>query len=76
MRVLGQDSRMVILTDYIRKDALPKVKEHQPVLKKIGVVPIFELIRKRFGSDFPVGILTGSFVIIPKSAIPVANVLC
>ncbi|MCQ6274960.1 DEAD/DEAH box helicase family protein [Bacillus sp. V3B] len=71
--VLGQDLRMVILTDYIRKDALRNGTEDQSVLKKLGVVPIFELIHSRFGSGFPVGILTGSFVIVPKSAIPIAN---
>ncbi|MCL2379539.1 MAG: DEAD/DEAH box helicase family protein [Coriobacteriia bacterium] len=61
---LQDDLSMVILTDYIRRDAL----EHKDY-NKIGVVPIFKrLIQSR---DCPnIAILTGGLKIIPTSLIP------
>jgi len=68
-----QDSlRQVILTDYIRKEYLPKTPDDEVVINKIGVIPIFEEIRRYLKSDLrrvhPVklGVLTGSIIIIPK----------
>lgn len=67
---LGGDLRMVILSDYIRKSAMPSdANETQPV-EKIGVVPIFEYIRRAKISGIRLGVLTGSLVIIPKEAQP------
>ncbi|SDB87009.1 DEAD/DEAH box helicase family protein [Shouchella lonarensis] len=71
--ILDSNLRMVILTDYIRRESLPKCVEDRPPLKKLGVAPIFELIRRRYESEIPVAILTGSLVIIPKSAVPLTN---
>jgi len=65
---LGADLRMVILTDYIRKAAFPKNEEEMESLKRIGVVPIFETIRRRLMGGIKLGILSGSLVVIPLEA--------
>ena len=65
---LGADLRMVILCDYIRKEYLVKSPTNNMELNKIGVLPVFEMIRRGFGSDLKMAVLTGSLIIIPKSA--------
>lgn len=67
-RSLGADLRMVILTDYIRKADLPKSVDDVKPLKRIGVVPIFELLR-RSGAGIRLGVLSGGMVILPAAAI-------
>jgi superfamily II DNA or RNA helicase len=66
---LGTNLRMVILTDYIRKSYLPREKNIPIPLNKIGVVPIFESLRRKFGQDLRLGILSGSLIIIPKTSL-------
>ena len=65
---LGTDLRMVILTDYIRKAAFPKNDEETESLKRIGVVPIFETIRRCSIEGIRLGILSGTLVVIPCQA--------
>lgn len=65
---LGTDLRMVVLTDYIRKTAFPKNEQDTESLKRIGVVPIFETIRRRSIEGVKLGILSGSLVVIPSDA--------
>ncbi|MBN2314267.1 MAG: DEAD/DEAH box helicase family protein [Sedimentisphaerales bacterium] len=65
---LGTDLRMVILTDYIRKAAFPKNERDTESLKRIGVVPIFETIRRRSIEGIKLGILSGTLVVIPSDA--------
>jgi superfamily II DNA or RNA helicase len=65
---LGQDLRMVILSDYIRKSYLPCGPEDLKPLNKIGVVTIFEKIRREKIESIKLAILSGSLVIIPKCA--------
>ena len=65
---LGNDLRMVVLTDYIRQEFMPQSPEDQQVLNKIGVVPIFEAIRRAGLKSSKIGILSGSLVVIPKEA--------
>ncbi len=62
---LKEDLRMVILTDFIRKEALPKHELDTKPVDLIGVVPIFERIRRKFPLKIELGVLTGSLVIIP-----------
>lgn len=66
--VLGKDLRMVILTDYIRGSEMPKDRENVKPLNKIGVVPIFELLRRTDNTDLKLGILSGSLVVLPASS--------
>jgi len=67
-QALGADLRMVILTDFIRRADLPKTNEDLLPLKRIGVVPIFETIRRSGISNIKLGILSGSLVVIPALA--------
>ena len=65
---LGADLRIVILTDYIRKAAFPKNKEKTESLKRMGVVPIFETIRRHSIAGIRLGILSGTLVVVPCQA--------
>ncbi|TFH11278.1 MAG: restriction endonuclease subunit R [Candidatus Thorarchaeota archaeon] len=62
---LHEALRMVVLTDYIRQESMPDESTDITPLNKIGVVPIFETLR-RFKIDSKLGILCGSLVVIPK----------
>ncbi|TFG30310.1 restriction endonuclease subunit R [Candidatus Thorarchaeota archaeon] len=64
---LQDDLRMVVLTDYIRKESMPEKSSEITPLNKIGVVPIFEILRR---SDIvsKLGILCGTLVVIPKDS--------
>ena len=65
---LADRLRMVILTDYIRAEDMPANAEDEQPLTRIGVVPIFEYIRRMdIGAARP-GILTGKMVVIPQEA--------
>ncbi|MHA3964555.1 MAG: DEAD/DEAH box helicase, partial [Candidatus Thorarchaeota archaeon SMTZ1-45] len=68
LKTLGENLRMVILTDYIRKAYLPKSEQDLPELDKIGVVPIFEEIRRSNLSGIRLGVLSGSLIIIPTDS--------
>ncbi len=65
--------RMVILTDYIRKEFYLNQAENTLELNKIGVMPIFEQLRRNTDRDIKLGVLTGSLIIIPVSALEVFN---
>ena len=60
---LKENLRMVVLTDFIRKEY---IKENELETDKLGVLPIF----KRLYTDFPninMAILTGTLFVIPTS---------
>ncbi|ANM04715.1 DEAD-like helicase protein [Rhizobium phaseoli] len=59
--------RMVILSDYIRKDMLPTGPADVSPIGRMGVVPIFETLR-RSGLEVKLGILTGSLILIPAES--------
>lgn len=63
---LEQQLRMVILTDYIRKEYLAQTETNDLELDKIGVVSIFEQLRRNKSIHAKVGVLTGSLIILPK----------
>lgn len=67
---LGGGLRMVILTDHIHRDLVPSPGQavYEPV--KIGAVPLFEVLRKPGDYFYKVGLLTGSLVILPVTALP------
>ncbi|MGD9397435.1 MAG: hypothetical protein PVJ05_13460, partial [Candidatus Thorarchaeota archaeon] len=65
---LRDNLRMVVLTDYIRQVFMPQSSEDHPVLNKIGVVPIFEAIRRASLKSSKIGILSGSLVVIPSES--------
>ncbi len=47
---LGPDLRMVILTDHVRRADFPKDETDVKPIKRLGVVPVFEQIRRAEGS--------------------------
>ena len=65
---LGDGLRLVVLTDYIRRSMLPRFADELKPLTRIGVVPIFEKLRRELESPIPLGVLTGSLVILPAYA--------
>ncbi len=67
-RKLQQDLRLVILTDFIRKEFFVNSNVNTHELNKIGVLPIFEKLRREIAAPLKMGVLTGSMVILPLSA--------
>lgn len=72
---LGADLRLVILTDYIRKEFLSEGKTNGHELNKMGVIPIFEKLRRGNLLDIKLCVLTGSIVIIPMTSLTQFNEL-
>ena len=62
---LGQRLRMLILTDYIKKENLSKIASADE-FNSVNIVSIFETIR-RADLNVNIGVLSGSLVILPKS---------
>jgi hypothetical protein len=67
---LGSALRMVILSDHIRAGELPTQPDTEFNPAKLGVVPIFETLRRAGVADGGLGVLTGSLVIVPRSVLP------
>lgn len=65
---LKEDLRMVILSDFIRKEVHVQKEVNDSVLAKLGVIPIFEYLRRNATGIKKIGVLTGSLVFIPISA--------
>jgi len=65
---LGKDLRLVILSDFIRKEFFINASENKLELNKIGVIPIFEKLRRENHDNKRIAVLTGSMIIIPLSA--------
>ena len=65
---LGTDLRMVILADFIRKEFFINAADNDLELNRIGVIPIFEKLRRENTNNKKIGVLTGSMVILPVSA--------
>ena len=67
---LGSNLRLVILSDFIRKEFYINTPDNNLVLNKIGVIPIFEKLRRENKENKKIAVLTGSMIIIPISAYP------
>lgn len=65
---LGHNLRMVVLTDYIRKEFYINGDVNNFELNKIGVMTIFEKLRRQNAAGIKIGVLTGSLAIVPYSA--------
>ncbi|NLG81202.1 MAG: DEAD/DEAH box helicase family protein [Bacilli bacterium] len=64
---LGKDLRMVILTDYIRKNMVKFIgTEDMP--KVMGIVSIFDRLLHNL-PDVPIGVVSGALVILPNNLI-------
>ena len=69
----GRKLHMVILSDYIRKEFLSKSNENKTEINRLGVIPIFEFLRRNQRKDINLAVLTGSIVIIHRSTISALN---
>ena len=63
---LQEKLRLVILTDYIRNEYLSNSVTNEIELKRIGVLSIFEKLRRENSARKKIAVLTGSVVILPK----------
>lgn len=65
----GKDLRLLILTDYIRKE-YEKAVGTEDEINALGVLPFFEQLRRSVGhtSDIRLAVLCGTIVIIPAEA--------
>lgn len=64
--VLGDALRMVILTDFIKKDQLNLIHTNEP-LTTIGTTTIFESVRRALPKHPKMALLSGSLIILPIS---------
>ncbi len=60
--------RLVILSDYIRYEDLPQSPDDLKPLNRLGVIPIFEGLRRSIGPKARLGCLCGTVVIIPSDS--------
>lgn len=65
---LGDELRMVILTDYIRKNLVKLIGTEEP-LTEMGTVPIFESLRRDMIPGARPGVLSGTLTILPDTAL-------
>ncbi len=68
---MGKDLRLLILTDYIRKEYEKALGDESKDVNNLGVLPFFEQLRResvKQRSDMRLGVLCGSIVIIPIEA--------
>ena len=63
---LKEKLRMLILTDYIKKESLTKVGFDDSI-DNVSVVSIYEVLRKK--KDIRIAVLSGSLVILPNIVI-------
>lgn len=62
---LKEDLRLLILTDYIKKEEIAKIGKNTNI-DNISVISIFETLRKN-NSNIKIGCLSGSLVILPNN---------
>lgn len=67
---LQKELRLLILTDYIKKEYLSAVGQEDKPVNELGVVPIFETIRRQSqnSQELRLGMLSGTVVVIPEEA--------
>jgi len=68
MKSMGGALRLLVLTDFIKKEALARVGMPTEGVYEIGAVPIFEKLREEHINGALLGVLSGSVVIVPLSA--------
>ena len=68
-KILGSSLRELILCDYIKKEYMSAIGDSERKIEDNGVLPIFERLRRELPEDIKLGVLCGSVVIIPATAI-------
>ena len=69
---LGDGLRMLILTDFIKKDVMKTVGTDEEI-HTMGAVPVFEAVRRKCGEKAKIALLTGTLVILPNEAVACAQ---
>ena len=70
-QALGKDLRLLVLTDYIRKEYEKSAGVESADINALGVLPFFELLRReavKGGNGLRLAILCGTIVVIPAEA--------
>ncbi len=65
IEALGEKLRMLVLTDYIKKESVSKINTEES-FNSVNVVSIFETIRRE-AKNVKIGVLSGTLVILPDS---------
>lgn len=65
---LGKELRLLILTDFIRREYQAVIGRSDKKIEKIGVLPLFEHLRRELKPGIRLGVLCGSIIILPKEA--------
>ena len=65
VKALGEDLRMLVLCDYIKKESLAKISSNEE-FSSVNIVSIFETLRRE-NPDVKIGVLSGNLVILPES---------
>lgn len=65
---MSENLRLVILADYVQRDYLSSVGSDD-ALVHVGVIPIFEALRRRVGGTAKIAAISGSVIVIPRSAL-------
>ncbi len=68
---MGSKLRLLVLTDYIRKEYEKAIGNDAENVTSLGVLPFFEMLRrenKALGNGIRFGVLCGTIVIIPATA--------
>lgn len=66
---IGKELRMLILTDFIRKEYKSAIGCLDKDVHEMGVLPIFENLRRQMPAECRLCVLCGSVVILPDSAL-------
>lgn len=67
---MGSQLRLLLLTDYIRKEYRSAIGNPAADISSLGVLPFFEMLRREQLPDLKLGILCGSLIVIPAAAVP------
>ena len=65
---MGKELRLLILTDYIKKEYIKSIGYSKQAVDALGVIPFFEMLRRKQLREQKLGVLCGSIVIIPQEA--------
>lgn len=65
---MSDNLRLVILADYVQRDYLSSVGSDD-ALVHVGVIPIFEALRRRVGGTARIAAISGSVIVIPRAAL-------
>ncbi|MBQ2775071.1 MAG: DEAD/DEAH box helicase family protein [Clostridia bacterium] len=65
---LGDKLRMLILTDYIKRDMMKLVGTDEEITS-MGTVPVFESVRRACGDKVKLAMLSGTIVVVPNESV-------